>query len=573
MYSGLKLLAAIVSLPLALTLLSACTESSSSPADSSYTISYLDRGLSYPVELLVGGKVERLIPGQAFETSVEGGGKLQVSIQSHSPLVQCGFRDKGDTEISLEADSGRHAVLDCEFVDFLESVSLNSSTNAVERKTFVYDGFPDSTRQFLPDGNGFPLGRFGNNLLFRTEDQSGFQYLWSDADTLTLRQTAWSNEVPRAVALGDDEIFLLYADDSGQGELRVSQSMVSAETPLLVLPALEGNLRYNDLGIRDGQIVISTWGSVDENSVVQFFLVSPDQPQEILGPLSTQGELTRFYGDIRSGVFVTEYDRETQEGWLHGLSVASQMIGKWRVPEDNVQSLMLWRQRSGGPVVGVGYLDENEHGCASLYRFTNQQWQLLRDFCDDHSQVDVLYWNVWNKTLHMSATAVSGSLIPNEPALVVVPDIDQFQQNVSVIDSNRFEGRIIDSLVTFGGGYFFTVADLPEGCPMAPWICIQEGRLYHFSKKRAPSVSNVFEGHYVSGLLLGVKPLVSQPWPVAERVLFNASTLEQGSDLWRSDGTPEGTYLLNKVIPGSEEAQISWVTNTFIWTAPLSVVQ
>lgn len=570
MYSGLKLLGAIVSLYLTLTLLSACTESSSSPADSRYTVSYLDRGLSYPVELLANGEVKRLIPGQAFETSVEGGGKLQLSIQSHSPLVQCGFRSRGKTETSLSPDSDRHAVLDCEFVDFLLNVH---PMGTVENDTLVSDGFPDSTRQFLPDGTAFPIGRFGSNLLFRIEDQSGFQYMWSDADTLALRQTAWSNEVPRAVALGDDEIFLLYADDSGQGELRVSQSMVSAETPLLVFPSLEGNLRYNDLGIRDGQIVISTWGSVDENSVVQFFLVSPDQPQEILGPLSTQGELTRFYGDIRSGVFATEYDRETQEGWLHGLSVASQMIGKWRVPEGNVQSLSLWRQRSGSPVVGVRYLDENEHGCASLYRFTNQEWQLLRDFCDDHSQVDVLYWNVWNKTLHMSATAVSGSLISTEPELVVVPDIDQFQQNVSVIDSNGFEGRIIDSLVTFGGGYFYTVADLPEGCPMAPWLCIQEGRLYHFSKKRAPSVSKVFEGYYVSGLLLGGKPIVSRPWPVAERVLFNASTLEQGSDLWRSDGTSEGTYLLKKVIPGSEEAQISWVTNTFIWTAPLSVAQ
>jgi len=95
MYSGLKLLGAIVSLYLTLTLLSACTESSSSPADSRYTVSYLDRGLSYPVELLANGEVKRLIPGQAFETSVEGGGKLQLSIQSHSPLVQCGFRSRG----------------------------------------------------------------------------------------------------------------------------------------------------------------------------------------------------------------------------------------------------------------------------------------------------------------------------------------------------------------------------------------------------------------------------------------------------------------------------------------------
>lgn len=572
MYSGLKPLAVIVSFFLTLTLLSACTDSSS-PADSSYTISYLDRGLSYPVEILVNGQAKRVVPGQALKTSVEGGGKLELSVRSHSPLVQCGFRSRGETEISLAPDSVRHAVLDCEFVDFLLNTHLNSSMDAIEESTFVSGGFPDSTRRFWPDGTAMPIGRFGNNLLFRTNDQTGIQYLWSNSETLELRQTAWSDEGLQAVALGDDGIFLLYVDDSGQGELRTSQSMVSTATLLSALPTLQADLHYSDLGVRNGQVVISARGSVDGNDTIQFFLVSPDQPQEIQGPLSAEGELTRFYGDIQSGVFVEEYDKEKQEGWLHGLSVASQKIGKWQVPEENVQSLSLWRQRSGSPAVGVRYLDGNGNGCASLYRFANQEWQLLRDFCDDHSQVEVLYWDVWEKTLHLYAAAASGSVIAAEPSLVVVPDIDQFQQDALVVDANRFEGRIIDSLVTYGGGYFYTVADLPEGCPQAPWLCVQEGRLYHFSEKAAPAVSNVFEGRYLSGLLLGGPPIVSQPWPVAERVLFNSATIEQGSELWRSDGTTEGTYLLKEVIPGSGEIQMSWSTNTFIWTAPLRAVQ
>lgn len=42
---------------------------------------------------------------------------------------------------------------------------------------------------------------------------------------------------------------------------------------------------------------------------------------------------------------------------------------------------------------------------------------------------------------------------------------------------------------------------------------------------------------------------------------FVASTASSGNELWRSDGTPEGTYLLKDIVPGVDSSQPMDLTN------------
>lgn len=555
---------------LSIIFLSACTDSSS-PTESSYTVSYLDRGLPYPVELSVNGASERLIQGQELRGVAEDGVKLKLVIESHSPLVQCGFRPRGERILEFAPGSDEDVILDCESVDFLQYDSPWAVQDVSEGSTLVSDGEPESTRTIWPEGSAVPLGRMGQDILVRTRSDSGIGFMWSDSETLSLKATVWPDNGLKSVVVNAGRFFLLYGDDSGQGELRTSESPESDSTPFATLPALDEGLTYDDLGTRDGQLVVYANGSVDGFPTRQFLVAHPDRPQHIQGPLTTQGELTSVDGDIGKGVFLEELDRDRQEAWLHGFIANENLIGKWQIPEDRVQRVRLWRQRSLEPVVGVQYLDESGSGCASIYRFANLQWELLRDFCRDHSQIEVLHWEFWGKTFHMAASAASGPIIPSEPALIVVPDVDEPQDSVLVVNSDQFEGRIIDSLPTLGGGYFYATSPLPEGCGLGPWFCVDQGRLYHFSTESSVSVSKVFEGQFANGVFMPAEPLISEPWPVAERVLFNVVSPELGSELWRSDGTPEGTYPLKDLSPGLALTGKSVWSNTMISTRPLNV--
>lgn len=549
-------------------LLFACTDSSSS-SESGYAISYLDRGLPYPVELSVNGTTERLIPGQEVRTTLKDGVNLELSIESHSPLVQCGFRPRGVQSLEMSLESGREAVLDCEFVDFLQNSQVDSVSHSVEERTLVSEGSSESTRTFWSGGLAIPWGRVGMDLLVSI-DRS--EYKWIDAEDFSLRSTAWPKEDLASVGIGDDRMYLLYADQEGGGEVRVAESVESAPIPLVTLPALDGDLNYFNLSVRAGQVVIAASGAIEEVDTRQFFVVDPNRPQGIRGPLSTQGKLTEFYGDLRSGIYELELDNETQDAWLHGLVVGENVLGKWRVPEDGIQRAQLWTQAFHDPIVGVRYLDGSDNGCASFYRFKGLEWHLMRDFCEDHTDIEVLHWRLWGETLHMTASAESGSLIPEEPSLVVVPNLDEPQNGVHIIRANQFEGRIIDSLPTYGGGFFYATSPLPEGCSLGPWLCVDEGRLYHFSTEPNLAVSKVFEGQFGRGILLGIgAPIVSEAWPVAERVIFTSITPEFGNELWRSDGTADGTYLLRDQNPGPELKTMYWWSNQFISTSPVDV--
>src|SRR3954468_1439997 len=42
------------------------------------------------------------------------------------------------------------------------------------------------------------------------------------------------------------------------------------------------------------------------------------------------------------------------------------------------------------------------------------------------------------------------------------------------------------------------------------------------------------------------------PWPVLNGVAYFSAMDEHGSELWRSDGTPDGTWLIKDIVPGPD---------------------
>src|SRR5437660_2031348 len=44
------------------------------------------------------------------------------------------------------------------------------------------------------------------------------------------------------------------------------------------------------------------------------------------------------------------------------------------------------------------------------------------------------------------------------------------------------------------------------------------------------------------------------PWPVINGVAYFSAMDEHGAELWRSDGSAEGTWLVKDIVPGAESS-------------------
>ena len=84
-------------------------------------------------------------------------------------------------------------------------------------------------------------------------------------------------------------------------------------------------------------------------------------------------------------------------------------------------------------------------------------------------------------------------------------------------------------------------------------------RLYFFTVNEdpyAPWTLWVTDGTPGGTVRLGLEVEPGALWVPSQGVLyFSASDLEHGQELWRSDGTPEGTYLVADLLPGEDGSQ------------------
>ena len=110
-----------------------------------------------------------------------------------------------------------------------------------------------------------------------------------------------------------------------------------------------------------------------------------------------------------------------------------------------------------------------------------------------------------------------------------------------------------DRLTAAGGKVFFSAEDLATGREL--WVSDGTGPGTHRVKDIAPGAGS------------GIRNTVDdqafriEHWAAAgSRVFFPADDGTTGEELWVSDGTAAGTFLLMDILPGARSSEIRWLT-------------
>ncbi|MFE8070483.1 hypothetical protein QQM79_05445 [Marinobacteraceae bacterium S3BR75-40.1] len=525
--------------------LTGCLESDSNSKDRQATLSLAAPSQAQRVVVEAGDKLVSLVAGQEEQLDIPEGQEFTLSIRSHSPLLQCGFVPDLSRQITLRAGQSHAALVDCAFIDVL--ATLVSIEGHYTKKTVVTDGSTSGTSILSDSGIVTPQGAYGDSLIF-SKNQN---YLWTQGAHRSLVPTAWKTS-GAITTLYEGQLFALFEDEQGGARIDTAWAPDNALSLFTKLPTLTSGYRYTRLKVIGNSLIAFSYQGDVENLKFQAHLIALDSPESIRGPIAVPEELVFGGKPVGHALYASALDQEQHIGKLYVLDGETASSSKWRVPVERIQRLKVWAQKEHSRVLaGVEYLGGDNKPCAAIYQFKKDNWQPLRDFCETHTGIDLYGWSVWDKTLHMGASAESGPLIPSDPALVVIDDILAPKSPTTVVSAEQFKGSVRDSIPSLSGGFFYTFEKTEAGCPAAPWGCLYTGRLYFFETGSTPAVTQVFEGLFNNGFVTG-PPILSDYRPRADSVTFTSSSGEMEMKLWRSDGTVSGTYLMKDLTPESD---------------------
>jgi len=156
------------------------------------------------------------------------------------------------------------------------------------------------------------------------------------------------------------------------------------------------------------------------------------------------------------------------------------------------------------------------------------------------------------------AADVSTGFLPSSPANLTVFDGELYFRATGLWWTVQPVSRIWRSDGTQAGTVRVTDTD---GHPTSPWAFTEFNRSLFFRGSSPGAGAELWRLNEAGEpvLMVDIEPGTggSRPtnfFPVGEELFFSADTSEYGRELWKTDGTPEGTSLVIDLLPGPDSA-------------------
>lgn len=517
---------------------------------------------AHDVAVLVNGETVWLPAEQGRKFTVDPGGSVELSIEQPSPLISCGFAPRHKQTIVVEHSDVSNQIIDCMTVTFLAGGSLSYQDG--EQRTYISDGTVEGTSLYKENRILHPWAWYGSNLILIRPGEP--VYWWSDGPGK--KPVLFPTDLSGAVdfEIGTRELFALYVDETtGQARVETSWSPDSSTTLFANLSPLPASFRYTGLKITPENLVITSRSSDSELPEYQLHIYPKESPASWHGPYPIPESVyvsSRLFKNQLVGI---GGDADGAAEWkLVLFDIQTGTVVERDLPRSNIQSARIERQGPDDWVVEIQYSSgEGEELCVSYHRLADGLWETGSDLCQSHSGVKTAYRSLVGDSLYMVASAESGEWVPADASMVVLENLFDPGSDITLIPGEAFEGRIVDHSWTETGGYFYTIERLAEGCPLAPWRCVYRGRLYSFKRGVSGEATLLMDGFYEETLFGSVVFLSEHNLP-GNLTLFLSFTPETGSEVWRSDGTKEGTFFLKDTNPGPESSASAMMSPAFM---------
>lgn len=542
--------------------LSACGsgDDSSPPGPVTYTIFVAESGVRAPVRVAINGEVSQTLQaGQRLEyTSQHAPSEWDWQVESLSKLQGCAqsgsLQQRNMIEITCQDSlwffGGGNSWADQGDLGWYSTDGTATGTWRIEDPTlrpYKQDVFSNGLRILEKEDDG---------------DADAKRFWLTDGSSEGTSPAPWSEADIRSLVNVSEDLYLLRVSETQGSTIQRITNGESEPSHYISLPDLDEGLGYEDLIAMQHGLVIIVSSAGEEaawpaKQVGQFYMSEFSSTGSLFGPfpLLRMG-VTPFSHRLEkeASAYVTWSDGgKDSEGQPYEGDVmvvdrsqsSPRYVGLPPVSAGDFESISFDPRGivDGKLVASLTYDLEGVTGsCLSLYLLEGEEWELLRDFCDDPNPQ---YW----RSVKLDGAMLYGITEQSNGAsrISIMPDVLE-PLNVQSLAEGQLEGWPDRVLSGDGQIYIRTLDDEPDAAGFAPWMGAYRARVYSLDLNSL-NVTLLANGLTPSAFGFAGFTL-SYPYTMNGKLIFGLASKEAGFEPWVTDGSKAGTRLMTELLPG-----------------------